>query len=158
MIYFADTKTLVSLIELVGLVSLGAGLVWANFHNSDKKQTDDNLKEAYAGSQALVGVLKEQNDQYQKDFRDLQDKHTDAQREMGELRGELKTLRDIPLKDIATNLKMLNKSVQDMPTHLRDMATEVANAAADRNLAEYKKMQPSPINIEHATVNSNDKK
>lgn len=134
----SHVTTVALAIESAILIAGILGIAWANFRNKDKSQTDTNLKEALAGSQALVSVLKEQNEKYVQDLKDLQDKHFANQKEIGELRGELKTLKEIPLKEIAAQMKSLNKSITDMPDHLRTMIADVANQSSAKNMEAYK--------------------
>jgi predicted RNase H-like nuclease (RuvC/YqgF family) len=122
---FADTATTLSIpyyfVEIVvGLIVFGGvlGITWANFKNKNKAQAVKIDNNALTAAKSLIEVQKEQLENSKTEMKDLQDKHIQNQREIGELRGELKSLKEVPLRQISQALKQISDNQVLIAEHL----------------------------------------
>ena len=112
-VYFTG-QDFVVIIVVVGIVAAAV----ASFRNRFKNETRQNDIDALTAAKALIDVQKEQLDNSKEEIKDLQDKHIQNQREIGELRGELKSLKEVPLRQISQALKQISDNQVLIAEHL----------------------------------------
>lgn len=114
--WYAILALALSTVASVGVV---IGIFFANVRNKYSSTTDENYlktiesyKEVVAGQNAK---LETQNDE----IKQLRLDHSESMKEIGKLQGELKSYKELPLKDISDNMKIVTQLTTLIAAHLK---------------------------------------
>lgn len=118
------------IVSLVLGVVLGvsgiAGVFYANSKNVQLKTQDENNRRTIETYKELVAVQDEKMNSLSAEIRDLRESHTENVKLIGQLQGELKSWKELPIKELAANIKYVTElqylmaqhmGMKDLPTH-----------------------------------------
>jgi hypothetical protein len=95
------------------------GVFWAGFRNKYSTATDNNYlktiesyKEVVTGQNAKISSQSDEIKQLRLD-------HSESMKEIGKLQGELKSYKELPLKELSENLKIVTQLSTLIAAHLK---------------------------------------
>ena len=134
----AAAGMVITTLAIAGVV----GLFVANFKNSKHEQVDRNISDATVAAQATITILKEQisaqqadmvgrDKQHAVEITELRNKYTESGKAIANLQGQISSMKDIPLRDIASSLLSINAILEKSATTLAVNTKAAAAAVSD---------------------------
>lgn len=123
---------------IIGVASLGASsllVIYANNQNARNKTKDDNLRDLLQ----RVEILEKEREY-------ARQQHIENQKAIAGLEGQLKTYKDIPLKEIADSLKNLALSEKNIIAILNENARIAQEALATGGVL-VRNERKKPLNV-----------
>ena len=114
--WFSVVLTALSII--VG-VSGAVALYVANYKNKYKEAEQQNYKNAVDSYKVTNDALSKQLSHQGGEIKELRVMHNESTRRIGELKGELKTYKELPLRELSTNQKIITEVLMLMAKHLK---------------------------------------
>lgn len=112
-------EKVIAILGGVTVVSAMIGVFIANSKNKFFETQKINYESTIQSYQDVIDGLKTKNDFYEKEIKELRIMHTDNVQQIGELKGELKSYRELPLKEIAENQKVITTVQLLIAEHLK---------------------------------------
>ncbi len=103
----------------ITIISATIGVFIANSKNKFFETQKVNYESTIQSYQDVIDSLKTKNDFYEKEIKELRVMHTENVQQIGELKGELKSYRELPLKEIAENQKVITTVQLLIAEHLK---------------------------------------
>lgn len=112
--------------EVIGVILALAGLI-ALVLVATRRNVD---KEVQKNQDTLIQTLKDRLDIVESENKELKKSHIDNARSIGDLQGQIKVLRDIPLKEIAVSMAKVAESQEHIIKLLKDNGFHKEGAAS----------------------------
>lgn len=106
-------------VATVGAIGAIVGIFFANSKNKYSSTTQDNYEKTIESYKEVVSGQNAKISSQTDEIRQLRLDHSTSMKEIGKLQGELKSYKELPLKELSDNLKVVTQLTTLIAAHLK---------------------------------------